>query len=394
MASRHVAIYLLYRVAGILQSPIVSSLAVAALVGLVLIWIGYPCVVFALSRTRRPSVAAAPTRDPFVSVILATAGSASDIRARIANLLMTSYDRNKVDIIVGLDAVNKQASAEDLRDLPANVRVVDGDPAGGKAATLNAAVRGSTAEILVFTDTAQSFRPDVIRHLVQSLADPSVGAVSGMLETSVQGRRRTIADQYWRLERRLRSAEARLHSAIGVTGAIYASRRDLWEPLPAGLILDDLYVPMRLVLRGKRIAYDDRAVASDARSFAPRQEYQRKVRTLTGVIQLCAWLPRVLNPIRNPVWVQFVCHKLLRLLTPYLAALVALGVAWRIGEALLHAQTRIPLIVAVSLVGLLLLLPPLRRRFATQVAWGIALQTSIVVATVNGLRGRWDVWRR
>jgi hypothetical protein len=185
-----------------------------------------------------------------------------------------------------------------------------------------------------------------------------------------------------------------VHSAIGVTGAIYASRRELWEPLPAGLILDDLYVPMRLVLRGKRIAYDERAIATDARSFVPRQEYQRKVRTLTGVIQLCAWLPQVLNPFRNPVWVQFVCHKLLRLLTPYLAALVALGVAWRVGDALVHAESRVPLIAAASLLAALVLLPRVRRKFATQVAWGIALQTSIVVATVNGLRGRWDVWRR
>jgi cellulose synthase/poly-beta-1,6-N-acetylglucosamine synthase-like glycosyltransferase len=372
----------------------VSSLAVAAFAGLVLIWVGYPCVVFVLAWARRRTAFVSQSPAPFVSVILATAGTAKDIRTRIANLLETTYDGERFDIIVGLDAVNKQASIAELRDLHPKVRVVEGDSAGGKAATLNAAVRSSTAEILVFTDTAQAFRPDVISKLVESLADPSVGAASGMLETSVQGKRPTLADQYWRFERRLRNAEARVHSAIGVTGAIYASRRELWEPLPAGLILDDLYVPMRLVLRGKRIAYDERAIATDARSFAPRQEYQRKVRTLTGVIQLCAWLPQVLNPFRNPVWVQFVCHKLLRLLTPYLAALVALGVAWRVGDALVHAESRVPLIATVSLLGALVLLPRLRRKFATQVAWGIALQTSIVVATVNGLRGRWDVWRR
>ena len=41
------------------------------------------------------------------------------------------------------------------------------------------------------------------------------------------------------------------------------------------------------------------------------------MRTLTGVLQLCAWLPQTLAPVRNPVWPQFVTHKLLRLLTPY-----------------------------------------------------------------------------
>jgi cellulose synthase/poly-beta-1,6-N-acetylglucosamine synthase-like glycosyltransferase len=350
--------------------------------------------VFILASTRRRSIGPSQTHAPTVSVILATAGSASDIRARVANLLETSHDRTKVDIIVGLDAVNKQARAAELRDIDPCVRVVEGDASGGKAATLNAAVRASTSEILVFTDTAQSFRPDVISQLVASLSDPSLGAVSGMLETSARGKSPTLADRYWLYERRLRNAEARLHSAIGVTGAIYALRRALWEPLPADLILDDLYVPMRLVLRGKRIGYNDRAIATDARSFAPRQEYQRKVRTLTGVIQLCVWLPKVLNPFRNPVWAQFVCHKLLRLLTPYLAALVVLGVIWRLGDAILHAQTRVPIVVATALLAVLLLLPSLRKRFASHVVWGIALQTSVVVATVNGLRGRWDVWRR
>ena len=52
------------------------------------------------------------------------------------------------------------------------------------------------------------------------------------------------------------------------------------------------------------------SLAQDART-------KGAVRTLTGVIQVCAWLPGVLNPLRNRIWLQFVFHKLLRLLTPY-----------------------------------------------------------------------------
>src|SRR5689334_20087253 len=213
MASHDVGIYFLNRVAGILQSFVVSSLAIAALVGLVLIWIGYPCVIFVLASARRRAAVVEGAQTPTVSVILATAGSANDIRARVSNLLQTSYDRRSLEVVVGLDAVNRQTNADELRDLDSTVRVVEGDPSGGKASTLNAAVRAGTSEILVFADTAQSFRADVIPLLVKSLADPSVGAVSGMLETGGEGKGRTLADQYWRYERRLRNAEARLHSA-------------------------------------------------------------------------------------------------------------------------------------------------------------------------------------
>jgi cellulose synthase/poly-beta-1,6-N-acetylglucosamine synthase-like glycosyltransferase len=178
-----------------------------------------------------------------------------------------------------------------------------------------------------------------------------------------------------------------------VTGAIYAMRRELWTPLPPDLILDDLYVPMRLVLDGWRVGFTDRARAVDARRFAPRQEYRRKVRTLTGVIQLCAWAPRVLNPFRNPVWIQFVCHKLLRLLTPYLVAVVAIAAVWQVGQRIVFAESKAPAIGVGVIVLAALAVPRVRRAFATQIVWGVAIQASIVVATFNGLRGRWDVWR-
>jgi hypothetical protein len=48
---------------------------------------------------------------------------------------------------------------------------------------------------------------------------------------------------------------------------------------------------------------------------------RRKVRTLAGNFQLLAQEPRLLVPGVNPVWLQFVSHKVARLLVPY--ALIA-----------------------------------------------------------------------
>jgi hypothetical protein len=181
---------------------------------------------------------------------------------------------------------------------------------------------------------------------------------------------------------------------VGVTGAIYAMRRPLWQPLPAGLILDDVYAPMRLVLDGWRVGFTDKARAHDTRRFAAGQEYKRKVRTLTGVIQVCAWLPGILNPLRNRIWLQFVFHKLLRLLTPYLAALAAVSMLWVAGTTVVASPAGGRLLggAAMALV-LLCLVPHVRRALRAQLAWGFAMQSSIVVATVNGVRGRWDVWQ-
>src|SRR4029077_15122319 len=51
-------------------------------------------------------------------------------------------------------------------------------------------------------------------------------------------------------------------------------------------------------------------------------EHRRKIRTLAGNIQILGQEPRLLVPFVNPVWLQFVSHKLGRLLVPY--ALLAL----------------------------------------------------------------------
>ena len=368
-----------------------NSFGRISLIILLAIWVAYPLVVGALSlMRRRPRNARTRPADlPRISIVLATRANADAIRARVANLREASYD-GSVELIVALDASGSEASPNDLAGLDAYV--VIGDKPGGKAATLNAGVRAARHEILIFADTAQTFDSQVLSEMVFALEDPRLGAVSGTLHTSPHGTS-NVADWYWRYERRVRRVEARLHSPIGVTGAIYALRRELWEPLPADLILDDLYVPMSLVLRGWRVGFTERARAVDARQFTAAQEFRRKVRTLTGVLQLCVWLPDVLNPLRNPVWLQFVFHKLLRLATPYLVTIVAVDALWVVVRRLLSANATIPLVAVAILCVAALTFSRVRRSVAQQLALGFALQASVVVAMVNGFRGRWDVWR-
>jgi cellulose synthase/poly-beta-1,6-N-acetylglucosamine synthase-like glycosyltransferase len=358
------------------------------------IWGGYPFAVRALGGLRRKRDGDGQGVPPTVSVILASSDDAAAIRARVTDIVATSYPAELLEVVIGLDSVRGKATPRDLIDLPRCVFVVAGDPQGGKAASLNAAVRQARNELLVFTDTAQRFHHDAIPQLVLQFGNPRFAAVSGMLDLPGAGGSRNLAEHYWRYERWLRRWEARLHSSVGVTGAIYAMRRALWQPLPPGLILDDLFLPMRLVLDGWRVGFTEHAKALDIRRFAAGQEYRRKVRTLTGVIQVCAWLPGTLNPIRNPIWLQFVFHKLLRLLTPYLAALLVLSGAWFVISVVAARPFGMSVLVGLgAALVLLCLVPHVRRALRNQIAWGLAMQSSIVVATVNGVRGRWDVWQ-
>lgn len=367
---------------------------VLSLAALVAIWAGYPLVVRLLGACRSESTALPADVSPSVSVIIASHDEPAAIIARIDDVLRSAYPAERIEVVVGLDSVRGRSSVATLRHPDPRVTILTGDSPGGKAASLNAAVRMARHDLLIFTDTAQTFEPSAIAELANQFGDPRTGAVSGMLELGKSGRRLNLAERYWLYERWLRRWEARLYSTVGVTGAIYAMRRSLWEDLPVALILDDLYGPMRLVLQGWRVGFSERALAHDGRRFAAADEYRRKVRTLTGVIQVCVWLPGVLNPIRNPIWLQFVFHKLLRLVTPYLTILVAVSGAWTVGSVLAASPSGMRILPGAGLAfALLCLLPRVRRALAAQIAWGVSLQSSIVVATINGVRGKWNVWQ-
>jgi cellulose synthase/poly-beta-1,6-N-acetylglucosamine synthase-like glycosyltransferase len=384
----------------------VLAVAATVLVVLVFVWVGYPALVALLASPRRaaratraespvPPEAMGADAAPLVSVVVASADTAGDIRARVRNLFDTTYPADRLEVVVALDAVNGKATAAELAGVDGRLRVVTGDEPGGKSSTLNAGVRAATGEILVLTDTHQRFDAESIPALVRALeADPRLGAVSGALAVSGGRRPRTPGEWYWHFERRLRADEARLHSVVGVTGAIYAMRRPLWAPLPAGLLLDDLYVPMRLVLAGHRVGFAEEARAVDGRTFDARQEFRRKVRTLTGNVQLVAWLPSVLLPWRNPIWLQFLCHKLLRLLTPYLALVLVIALGGWMVASLWRAAGWAGLFAAAALPALLLLHPGLRRRVIRQAEWVVLMQAAAMLAMANGVRGRWTVWQR
>ncbi len=361
-------------------------------------WLVYPVLIWAISRLLRPVAVTVPAALPTVTAILATRDDVSTIVARVEDFFAGDYPAAQLNVVVALDAATPTSLAEiALKCDASKVHVVASDPAGGKAAGLNAAVRHATGALLVFSDSQQRFAPDAIRLLVARLAsDPAVAAVGGALQLPGDGPGASVrspVEWYWYMERQLRAAEARLHSPVGLSGSIYAMWRRDWEPMPDHLILDDVWLPMRLVLAGRRVAYELAAHAWDARSTTVAQEKVRKVRTLTGNFQLLAWLPVLLVPGRNPIWMQFISHKVLRLLTPWLIIAVGIGCAgvlWsRVPEDVL------PMLLVGLLIGFVavLLMPSSRVATIRAVTWGWSLQVAVVEATVNGLRGRWNVWR-
>jgi cellulose synthase/poly-beta-1,6-N-acetylglucosamine synthase-like glycosyltransferase len=305
---------------------IAASIFWISLAGVAYVYVGYPLLLMAWRGLARRPVGKRGW-EPTVSLVICMQNEAGNVLPKMRNCRELDYPSDKLQVIVSLDAPT-DSTYELLRDSARRgVEIVSTPVRRGKAAAVNRGVAAATGEILVFGDASQRLEPDAVRELVANFADERVGAASGaLILLDEHGREsRDGAGAYWRYEKALRAMESEIHSVPGATGAIYAVRRRLFAPLPAGTILDDVVVPMRIVLEGHRAVFDPAARAYDAVSDNAECEYRRKRRTLTGNYQLLAEMPALLLWWRNPVFVQFISHKVGRLLVPY--ALAALFVS-------------------------------------------------------------------
>ena len=325
------------------------------------VYAGYPALLYVWTRGRRRHGGARPAAAdlPGLSIVIAAHNEAPRLAARIDNLLAQDYPADRRQIVVVSDG-STDSTLDVLARYDGSVDAV-AVPAGGKALALNAGVARARFDIVVFADARQAFAPDALRELVAPFSDPRIGAVTGELlldaesaggpnlaerrtverrgtvqqpavERRSDDRRRTvrstIADGvglYWRYEKQIRRSESAIDSTLGATGAIYAMRRALFQPLPPDTILDDVLTPMRVVLAGYRVVFNDRARAFDRAAADADAEARRKVRTLAGNYQILALEPRLLLPWRNRVWLQYASHKIGRLIVPW--ALLAIFVA-------------------------------------------------------------------
>jgi cellulose synthase/poly-beta-1,6-N-acetylglucosamine synthase-like glycosyltransferase len=286
------------------------------------LYAGYPLVawfrarVFPQPHLRKPIA-------PEVTVVVVAYNEGEKIAARIQNLRALDYPATQLDVIIASDGSTDDTVARARAHADARVAVRAFACRRGKAAVLNDTVRSARGEIVVLADARQRFEAEAVRRLVSNFADPTVGAVSGELMlnsgTTATGDGVSI---YWRYEKFMRRHESRSDSTVGATGAIYAIRRALFEPIPADTILDDVLIPLRIVGRGYRVLFDATARAVDGPSATARQEFVRKARTIAGTFQLFCRERWLLNPFRNRLWFETLSHKGLRLAAPLLQAAV------------------------------------------------------------------------
>jgi len=134
-------------------------------------------------------------------------------------------------------------------------------------------------------------------------------------------------------------------------------------------------------------------VAWDKSTPGTKQEFRRKVRTLTGNYQLIQIAPWILSR-SNPLRIQFVCHKLLRLLVPF--ALVGILISTFYFRTGLFGVA-LALQLAFYALGILTMLRPkigFTSRLPKIAQAFVVLNAAAFVAFIYFITGRKVVWAR
>ncbi len=294
---------------------------------------------------------------PRVTIIVAAYNESSCIARRVQNLLELDYPTDRVSIFIESDGSDDETVKYAVECAADNPRVVVSDhrERRGKVRVLNEACQRTESEILVFSDANVIFEPDALHHLVARFQDKKVGCVCGKLLFRVpEGRPHAATEgMYWRLESWLKEREGARGVLLGANGAIYALRRSLWTECPPDTLVEDFYIPLRLLMNGHHVVFEPRALAFEDLPPTIKDEFGRRVRIGAGDFQILSRCFGLLHPAHGLAAWAFLSRKVLRWLGPFFMIGTLVAGSWLMAQG--HWSGKLVLLCWCAFISIALL---------------------------------------
>lgn len=328
-------------------------------------YIGYPAVLWLLHRLRGDKSRPTIQEWPAISITVPAYNEEGQIRGTLDSLLRTDYPADKRQILVVSDASTDRTDDIVREYADRGVQLLRVTERKGKGAAENAAAPHLTGEIVVNTDASIRIRPDSLKPLIATFADPAVGLASGrdlsvanVNDDANQGESGYVGYEMW-----IRQLETRISGIVGASGCFYAIRTELHrQPLPEHVSRD---FAAAIVARehGYRAVSVDEATCLVPRTHSLKKEYRRKVRTMTRGMETLWFKRSLLNPLRYGIfsWMLF-SHKVCRWLLPWTLPAALIGLA---------------MLATNSTGGLVLLVLSLAGLAAGAIGWAYAERPSL-----------------
>ncbi len=297
--------------------------------GIVLYTYGiYPLLVFILSKfVKRGHEEMRDNKLPTVSMVISLYNEENILPEKIKNICSLDYPKGKIELLFGSDGSNDRTNSILSEAKVPNIKTMVFQYRRGKANILNDLIPQATGEIIVFSDANTMYDPDVLRKLVLHFQDSSVGGVCGELHLHIN--KQSVGEigeiSYWQYESFLKRMESKYRTLLGATGGVYAIRKSLFKPLPISkAIVDDFLIPMEIIRRGYRVAYEPEAKAYEESVGSVRGEFKRKVRIGASNFNGIKEFADLLHPKYGFVSFGLWSHKIIRWFAPFFLLIILL----------------------------------------------------------------------
>jgi cellulose synthase/poly-beta-1,6-N-acetylglucosamine synthase-like glycosyltransferase len=287
----------------------------------------FPLLIQILARKRHNNLLVYNQTDdlPSISILLSVYNEEKHIEKKIRNIFTTTYPFQKIEVIVGSDnssdATNSILSKLE-KEFP-GLKVYYFGIRQGKAETLNQIYVHAINEILIFTDAKVLFSPQAIFQLVKHFKNNNIGIVGGNIVSSKYNLQGSALPEktYMGREVRIKYYEGIIwRSTMGVYGACYAMRKNLFTRFPKDCITEDFHMNMAVLKQQKHAIMEINALCFEEVPNLLKEEFRRKTRISVGNFQNLAFFSYMISPV-NPTGFCFFSHKVLRWFTPMLAIL-------------------------------------------------------------------------
>jgi len=288
----------------------------------------YPIVLYLLSKLfefKNKKGVNDYNKWPKIGLLIAAYNEEKVISAKIENCLMLDYPKDLLHIWIASDGSSDNTNKMVKKYVETNERIhLLEFLRTGKSGILNKAMESLKDEIIVFSDANTEYSTDSLKKLVKPFEDPDVGCVSGRLIYRNPGE--TISGKgesfYWKYETALKKMESKLGYVAGANGAVYAIRKDLFEPFPPRTINDDFTLSMKIVAKGYKSVYEENATVYEDVAPTMESEFNRHVRDGAGHYIAVVHLLGLLNPFLGLRSFIYWSHRIFRWMVPFLMILL------------------------------------------------------------------------
>lgn len=180
----------------------------------------------------------------------------------------------------------------------------------GVADSMNVSALTARYDHLIFCDQRQKLSENILKKLARPLLNENIGAVSGTISNWDLDGSYSFFRKY---ENILKVIESKTGNLIGVYGPLYSIKRDCYVEIPGNIILDDLYLSLKVLKSKKIVLLRSCGIVDENASVL--YNYKRCKRYLLGLIQIIKD-KELIDDLTFRIKLMLIWHKYLRLLIP------------------------------------------------------------------------------